>query len=209
MTKKTVQPSRKEREEAFRRELVLDVAEGLFAARGFSGTTVSDIAVKSELAKGSLYHLFKSKEEIIEAIIWRKVKGVFESIRNIAGEPGSPLGKLMRIMHDKFENMWESRHFARIFLHELRGFHWIMQAPARSKLKNHIEASREDVIKLIADAQKQGEIRDDMSPNLIEAALAGFSNAILYDWLTQEKITREAAMDQFEDIFLSGVGVKK
>jgi len=209
VTKKTVQLSRKEREEAFRRELVLDVAEGLFAAKGFAGTTVSDIAEKSELAKGSLYHLFKSKEEIIEAIIWRKVAGVSESVSNIISETGSPLAKIMRIMQFQFQHIWESRHFARIFLHELRGFHWIMKAPAKNELKKHIEDFREQLILLIADAQKQGEIRKDLSPNLVEAALAGFSNAVLFDWLTHEKINLETAEVQFKDIFLSGVGVKK
>ena len=72
--------TRKEREERFRRDIVLEAAEALFAEKGYAHTTVADIAKRSELAKGSLYHLFQSKEEIFTAILDRKMSVVLEKL---------------------------------------------------------------------------------------------------------------------------------
>jgi len=52
---------------------ILDVAEPLFNTKGYRKTTVSDIARKLGVAQGMLYYYFKSKGEIAEAILLRKL----------------------------------------------------------------------------------------------------------------------------------------
>lgn len=51
-----------------RRDEILGVAAELFAEKGFEGTTVRDIADTAGILSGSLYHHFRSKEEIMEEI---------------------------------------------------------------------------------------------------------------------------------------------
>ncbi|QYE99468.1 TetR/AcrR family transcriptional regulator [Paraclostridium sordellii] len=51
---------------------ILDVAMGLFLEKGYDNTTIQDIVdALGNLSKGAIYHHFKSKEEIIEAVIPR------------------------------------------------------------------------------------------------------------------------------------------
>ena len=57
-------------EETVRR--ILDVAEELFCTRGYEHTTMADIVDGlGGLTKGAVYHHFKSKEEIFEAVFER------------------------------------------------------------------------------------------------------------------------------------------
>ncbi|KOS68183.1 TetR family transcriptional regulator [Lysinibacillus contaminans] len=60
---------RKEAEE--RRNEILDAADELFGQKGFDGTSTNDILEKVGIARGTLYYHFKSKEDIMDALIER------------------------------------------------------------------------------------------------------------------------------------------
>lgn len=62
-----------------RKEEILDVAEQLFAEKGFDNASTNDIINKIGIARGTLYHHFSSKEEILDAIVERMIS------RSIAG----------------------------------------------------------------------------------------------------------------------------
>ncbi|GAA0702335.1 TetR/AcrR family transcriptional regulator [Paraclostridium ghonii] len=51
---------------------ILDASMDLFLEKGYDNTTIQDIVdALGDLSKGAIYHHFKSKEEIIEAVIHR------------------------------------------------------------------------------------------------------------------------------------------
>lgn len=66
---------------------ILDVAEELFMARGYERTTMADIVNGlGGLTKGAVYHHFKSKEDIFEAVFERANRPVIERIEHIMGD---------------------------------------------------------------------------------------------------------------------------
>jgi AcrR family transcriptional regulator len=50
------------------RAAILKTARQLFGDRGFENTTIDDIAVAAGVAKGAIYHHFKTKEALFEAV---------------------------------------------------------------------------------------------------------------------------------------------
>lgn len=54
-----------------RRESILEAAENLFATKGFSGTTIQEIADAIGILKGSLYYYVSSKEELLFEVVLR------------------------------------------------------------------------------------------------------------------------------------------
>ena len=54
-----------------RKNEILDVAEQLFVEKGFDNTSTNDIINEIGIARGTLYYHFKSKEEILDAIVER------------------------------------------------------------------------------------------------------------------------------------------
>ena len=50
------------------RGAVMKAARKLFGERGFAATSVDDIAAASRVAKGAIYHYFKTKSDLFEAV---------------------------------------------------------------------------------------------------------------------------------------------
>jgi AcrR family transcriptional regulator len=199
------QLSRKEREEAFRRDLVLDAAEKLFADKGFDGTTVADIAQASELAKGSLYQLFQSKEEIITAIIQKKMIEITSRLEVILNGELSPVDKIFNIIRTKFETLWRERRFAKIFFHELRGFHWCIEGQLIEIQRDIVFRILDRIEQVIKDGQRVGQFRSDISSSTIFTALEGMSNGVILTWLRDpDTFDLEKAVREVQDLFLRG-----
>lgn len=66
------------------RDRILDAAEQLFAANGFSGAAMRDIAARVELNPASLYNHFSSKEALYEAVLARGLGPLFETLDTLA-----------------------------------------------------------------------------------------------------------------------------
>ena len=64
-------PTRREKERLAHRAAILDAAERVFAAKGFPGATIAEIAREAEFAVGSIYNFFPGKRELAEAVMLR------------------------------------------------------------------------------------------------------------------------------------------
>ncbi|WP_043932915.1 TetR/AcrR family transcriptional regulator [Bacillus sp. EB01] len=80
---------RKEAEE--RRNEILNAADELFAQKGFDGTSTNDILEKVGIARGTLYYHFKSKEDIMDALIDRYSDHLLGAALEIATEKSIPV----------------------------------------------------------------------------------------------------------------------
>jgi len=65
------------------RERILDVAERLFAQKGFAGTAVRDIARDAALTAPSLYNHFDGKQALYEAVLARGVQPLVDLIDDL------------------------------------------------------------------------------------------------------------------------------
>jgi AcrR family transcriptional regulator len=85
---------RREREEKARLEAILASAETVFARSGYYEARMEDIAREAELAKGTLYYYFKSKDEIYLHLLEREARAVHEEISRRITEDASLLEAL-------------------------------------------------------------------------------------------------------------------
>lgn len=79
---------------AYKRERILEEAVKLFYERGFSGTTLDDIAGKLGVTKPFIYTHFRSKVELLEAICRPTIEMSLGAIAEAAQQPGSSTEKL-------------------------------------------------------------------------------------------------------------------
>ena len=86
----------KEAEE--RKNEILDAAEVLFSTKGFDSTSTSDILNEIGIARGTLYYHFKSKEEILDAMINRMVHRLTEKAEAIAAQRTLPVLQRLTMM---------------------------------------------------------------------------------------------------------------
>ena len=82
-----------------RKSEILDAAELLFETKGFDGTSTTDILNEAGIARGTLYYHFKSKEDILDAIIERMTGSLVAKATEIAGKKDEPvLRRLTQMM---------------------------------------------------------------------------------------------------------------
>lgn len=74
-----------------RKNEILDVANELFTRKGFDATTISDIIEKLGVARGTVYYHFKSKEDVMDALIERFISQLLASAKEIAGDKTIPV----------------------------------------------------------------------------------------------------------------------
>ncbi len=78
---------RREMEKRARKEAIFSAAREVFFAKGFIGATIDEIAQKCQLAKGTIYLYFQSKEELYVSLmnegfqLLRKEMGKIESLQ--------------------------------------------------------------------------------------------------------------------------------
>jgi AcrR family transcriptional regulator len=66
-----------------RRQELIDAAEGLFMEKGYEQTAVSDIVREVQVAHGTFYYYFPSKEDILEAVIDKDIAGLESNVKEI------------------------------------------------------------------------------------------------------------------------------
>ena len=86
----------KEAEE--RRNEILDVAERLFGTKGFDGTSTTDMLNEIGIARGTLYYHFKSKEDILDAMIERMTGSLVAKASEIVENKDVPVLQRLTLM---------------------------------------------------------------------------------------------------------------
>lgn len=155
------QLDRRERKKQETYQRLLEIAWDLFRTRGYDQTTVADITEAADVAKGTFFNYFPSKEDLVDQIgVWRtEMIGV-----RVLNDDDVPAGAVDRIkllfkaMASEFELHDLTRHMllARI------------GAPVRHESAHRITSLTQE---LVVQGQASGEIRDDVEPGFVARLL--------------------------------------
>ena len=66
-----------------KKDMILDAMQRLMNQTSAQSISVSDVAKEAGIGKGSIYYYFKSKEEILEAVIERSYSAAIEKAKNL------------------------------------------------------------------------------------------------------------------------------
>lgn len=87
------------------KDLMLDVARQLFARFGVSKTTMNDIADAAHKGRRTIYTYFKSKDEILEAVIERELQELYRQLEEVHRRPIRADRKLMLFIYRHLDTM--------------------------------------------------------------------------------------------------------
>ena len=90
-----------------RRNEIITTAEEFFLTKGFNKTTVNDILKRIGIAKGTFYHYFVSKEEVLDDVIAQIIDQEIMRAKEIQESDGTALEKLITFLSP---NTSESTH---------------------------------------------------------------------------------------------------
>jgi len=80
------------------RHTILTVAYDVFASRGISNTTMEDVAKASGLGRRTIYTYFKTREELLHAIIKKEIEIIIKQLNAVLNLKISPEKKFSRFI---------------------------------------------------------------------------------------------------------------
>ena len=142
------------------RQKILDAATHEFKTQGFAKTSVSDIMKKSDLGVGTFYNYFNSKEEVLMAIVRELFKQVADKV--MAQKNSSSLELLEFCTMETARLIDENRFILPLLASAVKLSDKPEQLP-----KNLSPDFKKIFEEIILIGQKRGEIRKDISVDLI------------------------------------------
>lgn len=174
-----------------RRNEILDVAEVLFGTKGFEQTSTNDILKEVGIARGTLYYHFKSKEDILDAMIERMNNQLLAMAAQIAGQQTIPvLERLTRtIMALNVDTSLGSEVMEQVHKPQNALMHQKMQ----EKLLSGINPI---VTKLVEEGIRQGIFYTDFPAEAVEMCMI-YSNIAFDDLQEQSEEQRKQRIEGF------------
>lgn len=169
------------------REKLLSAFRASFLERGFEQTTVQSVLNITGLSKGALYHHFRSKSEIIEALYEHESRSAIAEVVTQPATERSPLARLKSV-YLQWTQVVRDPDIARILFE-------IGPAAIGEQKARNIEdaASRQSIKRLLSKAIESGEIAPP-DPNLLISLL----NALVAEAALHQLHTGEDARASLE-----------
>jgi AcrR family transcriptional regulator len=181
-----------------RKEELSREAARLFAAKGYHGTSVGDLAESLGVQKGSLYAHMQGKEDLLYETM-RAGAEAFHGALDSVPEDAAPAEKIRLALRAHLRVVAEQLDVATVFVQEWRYLEGERLAEIVSERRRYEERIRG----LFREGRDLGELRADLDVNA--AALAFLSAANwAYTWLAPGADTNALA-DRFYALFLDGI----
>jgi TetR/AcrR family transcriptional regulator, regulator of autoinduction and epiphytic fitness len=185
------------KKEATRQEILTAAAE-LFRTKGYEATSVDDIALAADVAKGTFYYHFQAKEDLVMALQEAELKTAAERARKrmTSGDP---------VMTILFDFLTDSAHWTEVnsdlaralfkqkFEMMARHDHSQEFRPSHGPPKFVKEYFFDMVTELLSAAQQSGEIRRDVEAAELTRVIIPIVMSARMHWLmdpSQDSLTQ-------------------
>ena len=163
-------------------------AVDLFGERGYAGATIDDIVERAGIAKGTVYYHFRSKSELVSALLDDGLRRLAASFRSeIEGAQGGDAA-LRALVHAELSYIEHYQTFAKLVMSEM----WHADRDWRDSLRT----LREEYVEVFAGVLRrgiaEGAFRADLDVQTTASTIFGMIATAALDWLVFDP---QAALD--------------
>jgi TetR/AcrR family transcriptional regulator len=202
--------SRRDKERENRRELILNAALSIMVEQGVHHLNIDYLAKHTELAKGTIYLYFKSKEEILAALTIRSRQLLYQEFLTVANKKIPPLDKIKGFVKANF-------HFARKYPVYYSLFS-LYEVESQVSETDEMYDSSNNIVSLVAKvveaAKAEGALRQDVHAEKFTMVLYGATVGVMQlikvrgKVMTERmKITENQLINTFLSVLEQGIAV--
>jgi TetR/AcrR family fatty acid metabolism transcriptional regulator len=183
---------------------VLAAARRLYARKGYQQTAMVEIARASELAVGTLYQLFPSKEAILRGLLEERMDELIARVRAAVDGEREVRDQLRRVVETHLTFARENADILRLYLSGWIGY----DTRTRQRFGDRIDARYERYVLVLTAVFKRGVETGALAPRpprRLAVTLAGLIHAVIRRGLRERGIDFTAEGDALLDILLHGV----
>jgi len=185
----------KERQYQLRETMIIEAMYELLVKKGFTATSMDDVATRVGISKATLYLHFKSKTELALRIIVQQINDVASSIESL--EPTLPvMERVRRTLYAGIQRRVKMGAAKIDILPEE-----IFSDPKYQTAQRHMAELGST---LILEAQRAGEIRSDLPAPLIQRFIANMFNMDV-EGLIDGNNSLEQLSDQIYDLIVRAI----
>ena len=188
---------------AYKRERILEEAVKLFYQRGFTGTTLDDIAAELGVTKPFIYTHFRSKTDLLAALCTPTIELSLGAVTGAAQGPGSPTERLYRAIVDFTQVVLSRQANIAIYFREEKNL-----SPDALAQINTLRKKFDRVLsQLLAEGVEAGEF--DIKDVSLTALAIGGMISWAYTWHRPEgRLALDDMCERMADLALQMVGVR-
>jgi TetR/AcrR family fatty acid metabolism transcriptional regulator len=162
---------------------ILQAAIEVFAENGYFNSRVSDIALRAQVADGTIYLYFKNKEQILMAAIDFAFASFMRAAQTELATIKDPRAQLRKLASLHLESLGANRGLAMVFQTELR-----QSAKFLAEFSHRHLVEYFDLIRTIVRAgQAAGQFRSEVSDKIAANCFFGALDAMVTSWLLSER----------------------
>lgn len=174
--------ARKTKQEAEKtRELILESALEVFYEKGFSRTTLNDIAQNAGMTRGAIYWHFTDKVELYTQLA-QSIEEQTDFDPNLFSKRANSLGEIEMVIHaylalfknKKYLMFYEISNYKTEWMEELSE---VLEA-GKKEVKYIVDSLQKD----FAHLQKKGMVKKGLSPNTCAITLCGLVEGLIQLW---------------------------
>ncbi len=192
-----------------KRERILEAAIRVFAQGGFYATRVSDIAKEAGVADGTIYLYFENKDDVLISIFQDRIGKLLEVLREVAGRDEPVDERVRRIIELQLGLLEGRRDLAEVITVNLRQSSKLLKQYGAPLFTEYLEL----IASVIAEGQRSGVFRQDVSSRVAARALWGGLDGLALTWALgggdKDEASRDAALKkaahQWGELFLDGL----
>jgi len=175
---------RKKRERENRRNHILQTAKRLFFRDGFQAVTVEQIASEAELAKGSIYLHFRSKEELYAELLFGEIDAFYNRIIFLRHEKTPVAARLCNFTRIYLDLFLGNRELFRIMMnYQLYPDRLTLSEEMTQRLRQAMKKNIGLVEEMFAQGVAAGEFVTICAPTVLRKAFWGMLNGVICHYL--------------------------
>lgn len=189
------------------RQALLDAAEAVFWIKGVTRTTLNDIARAAGTTRGAIYHHFRGKADLLNALLDRRRFPQEEELaRNAADKTVDPLDALLAICRSALELLAADKARQRllaIMMHRCESLGELQKLADRRR--EEILRSRELFVRLLTRAAEAGSLSPNWPPRIAALTLHSVMIGLCDQWLRHPRSfdLRREGVGSLQSLFAS------
>ncbi len=199
LTNEPIQAGRRERRRDETRARIFDAAMNLFARDGFAETKVESITRMADVAKGTFFNYFPSKEAVVAEMAKHLVGGLAARADQVQRE--DTVLPALRTLPD---HIISGPARSPVLFRSLMGT-VLLNRPLTALFEEIAESARRQIARILARGQELGEIRQDIGADELARSFQQYAWGTLVMWSLLGTDDVRARLDLTVEIFWKGV----
>lgn len=190
----------KSKKNGTKKETIVEAASHLFHEKGFSATSMRDLAEKVGVEAASLYNHIQSKSELLQELCFKVANEFMTNIETTDASDLTAIGKINSLL--RFHISYMVHRFEEVFVADREWKH--LSDPYLSNYQNQRRIYRKRFAGIIEEGIRNKEIKDIDAPTAVLIILHAISG--IESWhRSKKKISAELLEENMVTILVEGL----